>query len=101
METCKVGKRGTVVVPAPLRRKFGIQEGRLVVAEEHPHGVLIRPAIALPIETYTPERKAEFLMSSAVDARDYRRAIKEVEAMGLDPSKVPHHRPRGVRRRRA
>ena len=31
METTKVGKRGTVVVPARLRRKFGIQEGSLVV----------------------------------------------------------------------
>jgi hypothetical protein len=27
METSKVGTRGTVVVPARLRRKFGIEEG--------------------------------------------------------------------------
>ena len=32
MEASKVGKRGTVVVPARLRRKFGIEEGRLVIA---------------------------------------------------------------------
>ena len=34
METSKVGKRGAIVVPARLRRKFGIEEGGLVVAEE-------------------------------------------------------------------
>ena len=43
METSKVGKRGSVVVPARLRRKFGIKEGGLVVAEERPDGILIRP----------------------------------------------------------
>ena len=66
-ETSKVGKRGTVVVPARLRRKFGIEEGQLVVAEERPDGIPIRPAVALPVEIYTPERKAAFLLSNAVD----------------------------------
>ena len=41
METSKVGKRGSVVVPARLRRKFGIKEGGLVVAEERPDGFSI------------------------------------------------------------
>ncbi|OFW15465.1 MAG: AbrB family transcriptional regulator [Acidobacteria bacterium RIFCSPLOWO2_02_FULL_59_13] len=94
METSKVGKRGSVVVPARLRRKFGIKEGGLVVAEERPDGILIRPAVALPVEIYTPERKAEFLLSNAVDAKDYRTAAAEVKKMGLEPSKIRHHKPR-------
>ena len=94
METSKVGKRGTVVVPARLRRKFGIEEGRLVVAEERPDGILIRPAVALPVEIYTPERKAAFLLSNAVDAADYRAAVAEVKKMGLKPASIPHHKPR-------
>ena len=94
METSKVGKRGTVVVPARLRRKYGIEEGRLVVAEERPDGILIRPAVALPVEIYTPERKAEFLLSNAVDAADYRAAVAEVKKMGLKPASIPHHKRR-------
>ncbi len=94
METSKVGKRGTIVVPARLRRKFGIEEGRLVVAEERPEGILIRPAVALPVEIYTLERKAEFLLSNAVDAEDYEAAVAEVRRLGIDPSKIPHHKPR-------
>ena len=97
METSKVGKRGTVVVPARLRRKFGIEEGRFVIAEERPDGVLIRPALALPVEIYTPERKAEFLLSNAVDAEDYRTAVAEVKKMGLEPASIPHHKPRKAR----
>ncbi len=55
-ETSKVGKRGAVVIPASLRRRFGITEGSLVIAEERAEGVLIRPAAAFPLEMYTPER---------------------------------------------
>jgi len=97
MEASKVGKRGTVVVPARLRRKFGIEEGRLVIAEERPEGILIRPALALPVEIYTPQRKAEFLLSNAVDAEDYRAAVEEVKKMGLKPASIPHHKPRKAR----
>jgi AbrB family looped-hinge helix DNA binding protein len=97
METSKVGKRGAVVVPARLRRKFGIEEGRLVIAEERPEGILIRPALALPVEIYTPQRKAEFLLSNAVDAEDYRAAVAEVKKMGLEPASIPHHKPRKAR----
>jgi AbrB family looped-hinge helix DNA binding protein len=92
-ETSRVGKRGTVVIPAPLRRRFGIEEGSLVIAEERPEGILIRPAVALPLETYTPERQAEFLLSNAVDAEDYASAVREVRAMGLDPDRIVHRRP--------
>jgi AbrB family looped-hinge helix DNA binding protein len=56
----KVGRRGTVVLPTKLLRRMGIKEGSFVVAEEREDGILIRPAIVLPIEIYTPERRAEF-----------------------------------------
>jgi AbrB family looped-hinge helix DNA binding protein len=52
MEASKVGKRGSVVVPARLRRKFGIEEGTLVIAEEREDGILLRPAVGLPLEVY-------------------------------------------------
>jgi AbrB family looped-hinge helix DNA binding protein len=93
-ETGKVGKRGTVVIPARLRRRFGFEEGSLVIAQETSGGVLIRPAAAVPLEIYTAERRAEFLLSNAVDARDYARAAKDVRKLGLDPEKIPHRKPR-------
>ena len=93
METSKVGKRGAIVVPARLRRKFGIEEGALVIAEERPDGILIRPAAAVPIEIYTPERKAEFLLSNAIGWDDYQAALAEVKKLGIDPSTIPHHKP--------
>ena len=93
-DTCKVGKRGTVVIPAQLRRRYGIEEGSLVITEAHGDGVLIRPAVAFPVEHYTNERKAEFLLSNAVDEQDYAWAVQEVRKLGVDPETVLHERPR-------
>ncbi|HEV1283870.1 MAG TPA: AbrB/MazE/SpoVT family DNA-binding domain-containing protein [Bryobacteraceae bacterium] len=93
VETSKVGKRGTIVVPARFRRKFGIEEGSLVIAEEREDGILIRPADTYPIEIYTPERKAEFILMSAIDEEDYQSAREEVREMGLDPDQIAHRRP--------
>ena len=89
-ETGKVGKRGTVVIAASLRRRFGLDEGSLIIEEEREDGVLIRPAVAMPVEVYGDERRAEFLLGNAVDEKDYRRARQEVEKMGLDPDRIPH-----------
>jgi AbrB family looped-hinge helix DNA binding protein len=93
MQAARVGKRGAIVVPAKLRQRFGIEEGSMIVAEETEDGILIRPAVVVPVERYTPERKAEFLLSNAIDDADYRKAIKDVRKMGLDPDSIPHRRP--------
>ena len=93
MESAKVGKRGAIVVPAKLRRRFGIEEGTVVTAEEREDGILIRPAVVVPIEKYTPERKAEFLLSNATNTADYRKARTEVQTLGIDPDSIPHRRP--------
>ncbi len=94
VESAKVGKRGAIIVPAKLRKRFGIEEGTLVTAEEKEDGILIRPAIVIPIERYTPERKAEFLLSNATSQNDYRNARKAVRKLGLDPDVIPHRKPR-------
>ena len=88
----KVGRRGTVVLPAKLRRQLGIEEGSFVVAEEREDGILIRPATVLPLEIYTPERRAEFLLNNAVGGEDYRRARAEVKRLGLDADRIKHQR---------
>ena len=93
METGKIGRNGTLVIPAKLRRRFGLQEGGMVVLEETEDGISIRPAVAVPVEVYSTRRKAEFLLNNAVDAADYKRAVRAVRKLGLDPESIPHRRP--------
>ena len=91
-ETTKIGKRGTFVIPVELRRQFGLDEGSLVIAEPTEDGILLKPATAMALEIYTPERRAEFLLSNAIGEGEYQEAIKEVRAMGLNPETIPHYR---------
>ena len=93
-ETAKIGKRGTVVIPARLRRQYGLEEGSQLIMEALPGGVLMRPVVTLPVEIYSPERKAEFLLNNAVTDDDYSEAIRKVREMGLQPDRIPHQRPK-------
>ncbi len=92
LNTTRIGKRGTVVIPAELRRKYRLDEGSLLVAEEKKEGILLRPVVAVPVEIYSPERQAEFLLNNVTDLTDYAWAKEEVRKLGLDPNKIPHEK---------
>jgi AbrB family looped-hinge helix DNA binding protein len=92
-ETSKLGKKGVFTIPAALRKRFGLHDGSLVIAEERADGILLRPAVATPLEMYDDNRAAGFLLSNAVDAADYEAARKEVRALGLDPDAITHRKP--------
>jgi AbrB family looped-hinge helix DNA binding protein len=92
-EIGRVGKRGTVVIPARMRRRLGMAEGDAVLLEEKDGAVVIRPAVTLPVESYSPERVAEFLLNNAVTQEEYAEAVTEVRRLGLDPASIPHEKP--------
>ncbi|MBW2195232.1 MAG: AbrB/MazE/SpoVT family DNA-binding domain-containing protein [Deltaproteobacteria bacterium] len=96
LETTKIGRRGTIVIPAKLRRSYGFEEGSRVIVEAQSQGVLLRPVVTLPVEIYAPERKAEFLLNNAVTPEDYVAAAKEVRTMGLNPKTIRHKKPKGA-----
>ncbi len=95
MTTVQVGDTGELLIPSELCRAVGIEDGSYVVMERIGGGILVRPAGG-EAEEYTPERKAEFLLSTAVDSADYAAAVRAVRAMGLDPERVQHARPAGA-----
>jgi AbrB family looped-hinge helix DNA binding protein len=45
-----VGRRGTIVLPSSVRKRYGLNDGSLFISEERDDGVLIRPAMATPID---------------------------------------------------
>ena len=94
VSTTKIGKRGTVVIPAPIRQKYGFKNGSQLIVEERQDGVMLRPVVTLPIEIYTAERRAEFLLNNTVTIEEYKAAVKEVQKMGLDPATIPHKKPK-------
>ncbi len=55
-----ITSRGVVTLPARLREALGLEADDQLIAELVPEGLLLRPAVTLPVEIYTPEREREF-----------------------------------------
>jgi len=58
--TLTVTRRGVVTLPARLRQALGIKADDQLIAETTPEGLLLRPAVTLPVEIYSDERIREF-----------------------------------------
>ena len=58
--TVTINSRGVVTLPAKLRHAMGLKPDDQLIAETTPQGLLLRPAVTLPLELYTPERVQEF-----------------------------------------
>jgi AbrB family looped-hinge helix DNA binding protein len=58
--TLTVTSRGVVTLPAKLRAALGLKPDDHLIAETTPEGLLLRPAVTLPVEVYSEARIAEF-----------------------------------------
>ena len=58
--TLTVTSRGVVTLPARLREALGLKADDQLIAETTPEGLLLRPAVTLPVEIYSDKRIREF-----------------------------------------
>ncbi|MBI2768049.1 MAG: AbrB/MazE/SpoVT family DNA-binding domain-containing protein [Burkholderiales bacterium] len=63
--TLTINSRGVVTLPAKLRQAMGLKADDQLIAETTADGLLLRPAVTLPLEIYTPRRVREFEESEA------------------------------------
>jgi antitoxin PrlF len=63
--TVTLSSRGVVSLPAKLRRALGLKADDQLIAETTPEGLLLRPAVTLPVEIYTEKRIREFDQAEA------------------------------------
>ena len=94
MKTIIMGKRGTVVIPATMRRQLNLDEGSPLQIETLNDKIVMSPAAqkAPEVEIYTPERLAEFFLNNVLTKKGYLEARRDVQAMGLDPDSIDHIR---------
>lgn len=57
--TLAISSRGVVTLPTKLREAVGLRPEDPVIAETTPEGLLLRPAVTLPVEIYTDARIRE------------------------------------------
>jgi len=58
--TITVTSRGVVTLPLGIRKALGIKADDTLIAETTPDGLLLRPAVTLPVEIYNDKRIREF-----------------------------------------
>lgn len=58
--TLTITGRGVITLPAKLRQAMGLAANDQLIAETTPDGLLLKPAVTLPIELYSNERLREF-----------------------------------------
>lgn len=63
--TVTITDRGVITLPAKLRRQLGLKPDDQLIAESTADGILLRPAVTLPIELYGEDRVREFDQAEA------------------------------------
>lgn len=58
--TLTINSRGVVTLPAKLRQAMRLKPDDQLIAQTTPEGLLLRPAVTLPLELYTAQRIQEF-----------------------------------------
>ena len=74
--TLTITSRGVVTLPAKLRKALGLKADDQLIAETTSEGLLLRPAVTLPIEIYSEKRIREFDEAEAELGKVLRRKKK-------------------------
>jgi antitoxin PrlF len=90
--TLTVTSRGVVTLPAKLRQALGLKADDQLIAETTPEGLLLRPAVTLPMEIYSAERIQEFDEAEADLARVLRPTARAPRARATRKSAAKRKR---------
>jgi AbrB family looped-hinge helix DNA binding protein len=60
-----VSSRGQLTLPAEIRKKYGINEGSILVAEDRNGEIILRPATVMEVEYYTDTQIKEWVAADS------------------------------------
>ena len=69
-ETLTVSSRGQITLPAALRKRFGIQAGGVLIAEEGQGNIILRPAVVIEVDTYSDQDIAAWDAEDQLPAKE-------------------------------
>jgi AbrB family looped-hinge helix DNA binding protein len=59
-ELAQLSRRGTITLPAGVRRQLGLAEGDVLTVRLSGRSIVLTPAVVTPVELYSDERLEEF-----------------------------------------
>jgi AbrB family looped-hinge helix DNA binding protein len=75
IETVQFTTKGQVVIPAKLRKEFGIEDGTKASVSKTPDGILLRPITSTYIKSLRGSLKGKGVMKSMMADRKHERAL--------------------------
>jgi AbrB family looped-hinge helix DNA binding protein len=60
-----ISSRGQLTLPSEIRKKYGLGEGSVVVAEDRGGEIILRPAAVIEVEFYSDEQIQEWVRADA------------------------------------
>ncbi len=88
METIKMGKRGTIVLPAKLRKQFGLEDGSLLSVDVEGGRINLKPAFVYEPEVWSDEERSYFLLINSSTKEEWDTILPDVLELGIDPAKI-------------
>ena len=73
-DIAQLSGRGTVTLPASLRRKLGLSEGDVFTVRLERGSIVLTPAVVTEVELYTDDRIREFGSAAEMSRQDLPRA---------------------------
>ena len=74
-ETLVVSRRGQITLPALLRRRLGIKAGDVMILEDRGHEVVLKPRVAIEVDTYSDDQIAKWDADDQLSEEDRKRIV--------------------------
>ncbi len=75
-QTLVVSDRGQITLPARVRKRMGIKGGDVMILEDRPEEIVLRPGIVLEFERYSDEQIAEWDAADRLDGEERARLLQ-------------------------
>ena len=81
-EIAQLSSRGTITLPAAVRRRLGLREGDVLTVRISGRSIMLSPAVVTPVELYSDERIGEFARNGELTAEEVETAERTWRANG-------------------
>ena len=76
--TLVVSNRGQITLPAVIRKRLGIRSGDVLILEDRPDQLVLRPGMVLEVQRYTDEEIAAWDAADSLDESERARILDAV-----------------------
>jgi antitoxin PrlF len=71
-----VSARGQLTLPSEIRKKYGIDEGSILVAEDRDGEIVLKPAAVLEVEFYSDQQISDWIRNDTYKGKSEQEKVR-------------------------